>query len=64
MKYSISYEIERYDVRLTINGNDLGGNNFFYCEEDAVGFALKYERDHPGWKATILRIERAIIEEV
>ena len=64
MKYSISYEIERYEVRLTINGNDLGGNNIFYCEEDAVDFKLKYEREHPEWRATILRVERAIIEEV
>ena len=64
MKYNISYEIERYEVRLAINGSDLGGNNFFYCEEDAVAFALQYEREHPKWIATILRVEKAIIEEV
>ena len=64
MEYSISYEIERYEVRLTIGGNDLCGNNYFYCEEDAVSFALKYEQEHPGWRAKILRIEKAIIEEV
>ena len=63
MKYTISYEIVRYEVRLTINGNDLGGNNYFYCEEDAVAFAWAYEQEHPGWTATILRLERAIVEE-
>ena len=60
---NISYEIERYEVRLTLNGKDLGGNNYFYCEEDAVNFALEYEREHPKWRTMILRIEKAIIEE-
>lgn len=62
MEYSISYEIDRYEVHLYVNGTDLGGNNFFYCEEDAVTAALNYVKDHPNWTYRIFRREKAIIE--
>ena len=61
MEYHISYEIMRYEVRLTINGNDLGGNNYFFCEEEAVAFAREYVQEHPQWTATILRVERGVV---
>ena len=65
LNYTISYEIERYEVHLfTKSGSDLGGNNFFYCEEEAVAFASSYVKEHPNWTARILRVERAIVEEV
>ena len=62
-KYSCSYEIVRYEVRLLISGSDLGGNNYFDTEEDAIAFALEYEKEHPKWTATILRVERIVFEE-
>jgi len=62
-KYSVSYEIERYEVHLYVGNSDIGGNNFFYCEEDAVAFARSYVKEHPKWTAKILRVERAIVEE-
>ena len=62
-KYEVlCYEIVRYEVRLTFRGSDLGGSNPFGQEEDAVAFAIKYEREHPGWKATVLKIERIIYQ--
>jgi hypothetical protein len=65
MKYSISYEIERYEVRLIAKSScsDLGGNNFFCCEEDAVEFAFNYVKEHPDWTFKILRVEKAIVSE-
>lgn len=64
MKYKISYEIERYEVRLILkNGKEISGNICFYGEEEAVCFALTYEQEHPGRKAKIHRVEKAIVEE-
>lgn len=60
--YTISYEIERYEVRLYVNGNDLGGHNYFYCEEEAVAYARQYVEEHPDWTARVFRLERAVIE--
>lgn len=62
MDYSISYEIDRYEVHLYLNGSDLGGNNFFGCEEDAVAFAEQYVQDHPNFVYRLLRVEHAIVE--
>lgn len=65
MPYKISYEIDRYEVHLYVkaNGHDLGGNNFFYNEEEAVNFAKNYEKEHPDWTAVVFKRERARIQE-
>ena len=61
MKYYADYEIERYEAHLYVRGNDLGGHNYFYCEEDAVEYAENYVKEYPEWTYRIFRVERAII---
>lgn len=60
-KYKISYEIRHYEVRTLFNGKS-GKSELFYNEEEAVAFALNFEKDNPGWTAQVLRVEKAIIE--
>ena len=63
-KYEVlCYEIVRYEVRLSFRGSGLGGPNYFNQEEDAIAFARKFETEHPGWIATVLKIERIIYKE-
>lgn len=59
MAQVVSYEIERYEVHLFVGKSNIGGNNYFDCEEDAINFALDYVKEHPGWSFKIFRIERA-----
>ena len=60
---NLNYDILRYEVHLFVGKRDIGGNNYFYCEEDAVAFAEKYVAEHPKWTAQIYYIQRAKIGE-
>lgn len=62
-KYSVSYEIERYEVHLYVDGTEIGSKDDFYCEEDAVAYARDFVKKYLNWTAKILRIESAIVEE-
>jgi len=64
-KYSIScWEIDRYEVHLYYNGRDLGGNNSFDTEEEAVAFGQEYIKKYPDWTFCVLKIARACFEFV
>ena len=61
MKYTIDYEVVRYDVNyITPTGKHINGRTF-YTEEDAVEYALKYHKDHPEIQTYIQRLENAIV---
>lgn len=63
MKYSVEYEIVRYDIGyITPSGKHIPGESFFQ-EEQAVEFALKYRKAHPEVVVNIYRIERAVVIE-
>lgn len=63
--YSIDcWELDRYEVHLYCNGRDIGGNNFFGTEEEAVAYGQNYVKEYPEWTFRVYKLMRACFESV
>ncbi len=63
--YSIGcWEIDRFETHLCYSGIDIGGNNFFGNEEEAVAYGKNYVKEHPGWTFEVFKLMRACFESV
>ena len=63
MKYSVDYEIVKYNVSCTTSSGEHVYDEIFYQEEKAVEFALEYKKTHPEIIINIYKIERVVALE-